>query len=87
MIGCDSFGAANGFEALDMLKSNRGRQVVILAETDERSLEKAEFAATARRLVPNVRITTAHIGAGNGHDPEMNFDALYDVVVGVLADA
>lgn len=54
----------------------------------QRSVGRPEFAVAARALTPSVEVTTARMLDHNDRGPsDVNFDALYDLVVSALASS
>jgi PAS domain S-box-containing protein len=89
-IGCNAIDAADGFEALEALKSNQDRPIVVLADAGLRSLGRPEFVVAARAVVPNVGIarTPMHTErTGVSAAPDIDLDCLYDAVVRALEDS
>lgn len=85
-IGCESYDASDGFEALEVLKANRSRRVVVLAEAEQRTLGRPEFGAAARAIAPNVRI--AAVSASSARDLSVpgavDFARFHDAAVAAL---
>jgi len=91
LIGCHASEAAGGFEALDVLKANRDKLVVLLVDAALPNLARPEFASAARASVPSVRVAiTPLFGAPDGElDGESaasrsHLAGLYDAVVRAL---
>jgi PAS domain S-box-containing protein len=87
--GCGALDAANGFEALSILKENRDHDIVLLADIELPNLARIEFARAARAIVPTLRIAVTPLGglawtssARPEDDPEAEsrLSALHDVV-------
>jgi|ERR1041384_285116 CheY-like chemotaxis protein len=88
-IGCDAIDASDGFEALEALKSNKDRPVVVLADAGLRSLGRPEFVVAARAVAPEVGIARAPMQierTGLMAEPKVDLDALHDAVLRALAE-
>jgi PAS domain S-box-containing protein len=89
-IGCEAIDAVDGFEALEALKSNRDRPIVVLADAGLRSLGRPEFVVAARAVVPSVGIARTALRSENtglAATPNIDLDCLYDAVVRALGDS
>jgi PAS domain-containing protein len=88
-MGCDAIDTTDGFEALEALKANSDRPVVVLADAGLRSVGRPEFVVAARAVVPDVGIArTPMQGERTGlvATPGVDLGALYDAVLRALAE-
>jgi two-component system response regulator (stage 0 sporulation protein F) len=91
-IGCHSFDAANGFDALQVVKEHRSRLLVLLVDSDLPNLARPEFANAAKAILPSVCIGVTPMAgripaAVDVDEPfaRTRFATLYDAVVRALS--
>lgn len=88
-VGLESFFALDGFEALEFLKSSGDRHVVVLTDSETRSLDRPEFYVAARAVVPTVRIVRNLIRNNtNSCDaaPLFDFEELHNAILRAMAN-
>lgn len=82
-VGLAALAVPDGFEALEALKSNRDRRVVVVGDAILRSVAKPEFEAAARAIVPDMLLVITPIRgrrlATGGH--EVDFEGIQDAVL------
>jgi hypothetical protein len=84
-LGFVAWAVPDGFDALEALKANRDRRVVVVGDAALRSLTRPEFEAAARSIVPNVRLVITPLRrerrvATGGH--EVDFEGIQDALLG-----
>jgi PAS domain S-box-containing protein len=91
-IGCHSFDAANGFEALRVLKECRKGVVVLLVDDELPNLKRPEFVNAAGAIASSVHIASVPLAGRKPADLEetgpvsqSHFAMLYDAVVRALS--